>query len=65
MEGHVVIEYDYSKHKMRAVNESEGGYVRFPNKLRTAAGVRYWVEDLAPGKSGSWIARGRIIRVSS
>ena len=63
MDGTVVIRYDYDKHKLRAVNENEGGFVRFPNKLREASGLRYWVEELAKGKSGSWIAKGKIIKI--
>jgi len=55
----VEIVYDPNKGKYRARPVGKQGWVRFPNHLRVA-GALYQVENLKEGKSGSWIASGRI-----
>jgi len=62
MAGVVKIVYDYKKDKLRAQAE-QGGYVRFPRKLRVDGAV-YLVEYLREGKAGSWIACGKIERIA-
>jgi hypothetical protein len=59
----VAIVFDSNKGKLRAMNQKEGGWVRFPNDLRVEGAV-YEVEELKEGKSGSWIAIGTIKRVA-
>jgi len=54
----VSIVYDPSKKKPRARYE-KGGWVRFPNNLRSYGNV-YLVDKLEPGMKGSWIAMGEI-----
>lgn len=61
MSGTINIVFDYNKHKLRAQAE-QGGFVRFPRNLRVE-GAKYYVEILREGKSGSWIACGKIERV--
>jgi hypothetical protein len=53
----VEIRYDTHTKKMRA--RYQDSWVRFPKELRKH-GNRYIVPELRQGKSGSWIACGKI-----
>jgi hypothetical protein len=53
----VEIRYDTNTKKMRA--RYENSWVRFPKELRKH-GTKYVVALLREGKSGSWIACGKI-----
>ena len=59
----VTIIFDPKKGKLRA-QAPDGGWVRFPVHLRTQEGAQYEV-DLQPGKSGSWIAVGKIHQIAN
>ncbi len=59
MKGIVEIVFDMTKKKYRAKDTRSGGWVRFPNHLRTP-GACYEVEILQPAKAGSLIAKGEI-----
>lgn len=58
----VKIVWDSEAKKLRATPIGLTGWVRFPRALRIQ-GATYQVETLLPGKSGSWIASGKIERV--
>ena len=55
----IEIVYDSKTRKLRATPVNLDGWVRFPRNLRIE-GARYNVEALKEGKSGSWIATGKI-----
>lgn len=54
----VRIVYDPKSKRIRARSEN-GGWVRFPKKLRQH-GTVYDVQNLIPSLAGSWIATGEI-----
>lgn len=63
MKAIVKVIYDSGKGKLRVQPVGMSGFVRFPNHLRIE-GAMYEVENLKPGRAGSWIASGAIKPVS-